>query len=158
LSALGPIPISIDFSQQHNTPALRRVQQAIKQSERVPRLDEDFGIDRDDIKSMSLQAGFYFPCGVWLVRPFQGVPPGLQTHGLQGMCWHPGAVEALQYRFDCSYARGPKHFLFEATVPQDFPRQLDKIEYLKPFQIGLRLNLVDHRLTDDFKIPPVFAG
>ena len=108
--------------------------EVIKHSKRVSCLDEYFGIYRDGIESMSFQTGFDFlSCG-WLVRPFCGVPLGLQTHVLHGMVRHPGAVQSLQNRFDCTYSRSLKDLLFEATVSQDLPRQLDKIEYPEPFQ------------------------
>jgi hypothetical protein len=48
--------------------------------------------------------------------------------------------------------------LLETAVSQDLPRQLDKIEYPKPLQIGFGFDVVDHHLADGFKILPVFAG
>jgi hypothetical protein len=47
---------------------------------------------------------------------------------------------------------------FQMPVPQDFPGELDEIQCPQPFDVGLRLNVVDHHLADDLKVAKVLPG
>jgi hypothetical protein len=74
-----------------------------------------------------------------------------------GMFWHSRGVQSPQNRFNCSYARSSRIFCCRCGTARS-PTTARRDQYPKPFQISFRLNVVDRRLTDGFKIPPAFAG
>jgi hypothetical protein len=71
---------------------------------------------------------------------------------------HSFAVQSRQDRLDRSYAMGVQNPFFEAPVTQDFPRELDEIQCPQPFDIGFRLDVVNHHLADGLKVVTALAG
>jgi hypothetical protein len=53
---------------------------------------------------------------------------------------------------------GVQNLLFETPVAQDFPRELNVIRCPKPFDIGLRPDIVNHHLADGLKVLAALAG
>ena len=52
---------------------------------------------------------------------------------------------------------GVKNALLQSPVPQDFPGELDQIQRPKPFDVGLRLNVVDDHLAENLIFARVLA-
>ena len=66
-------------------------------------------------------------------------------------------IDALQHGFDRVLTSDLEHLLSQQSVADNVPRQFDKIGNPKPFDAGLRSNLLDDHIPDSFIIAQAFA-